>query len=260
MKITITHIDTACVLIEINGYRILTDPALDPPGKLYHHGFGAFSRKYSKPAFHTDQLKEIDLVLLSHDQHMDNLDSAGRLLLRDAKTILSTKPASKRIPNVIGLDNWDCHLIETKLVKDLKVTAVPARHGPAMSLPLVGKVVGFVLEWKDQKDGALYISGDTVWFSGIQKIAERFKIDVAILHIGCAKFKYLTGPLHFTFDAAEAVKATNCLGARKMIPIHYEGWTHFSEPIESLKKKINSAGLCEKVIFLEKGNPTTLFN
>ena len=44
MKVNITHIDTACILLEINGYRILTDPTLDSAGKLYHHGFGSISR------------------------------------------------------------------------------------------------------------------------------------------------------------------------------------------------------------------------
>lgn len=29
MKVTITHIDTACVLLNINGYKILTDPTLN---------------------------------------------------------------------------------------------------------------------------------------------------------------------------------------------------------------------------------------
>ena len=29
MQVTITQIDTACMLIDINGFRIVTDPAFD---------------------------------------------------------------------------------------------------------------------------------------------------------------------------------------------------------------------------------------
>ncbi|WP_169749158.1 hypothetical protein [Flavihumibacter petaseus] len=43
--ITFTHIDTACVLLTIDGFTILTDPTLDAAGHWYHHGIGAFSRK-----------------------------------------------------------------------------------------------------------------------------------------------------------------------------------------------------------------------
>ena len=45
MTINITHIDTACILLELNGYTILTDPTLDKAGKLYYHGSGTFSRR-----------------------------------------------------------------------------------------------------------------------------------------------------------------------------------------------------------------------
>ncbi len=46
MNIKITHIDTACCLIEIGFFKILTDPVLDNAGKLYHHGYGAISKKH----------------------------------------------------------------------------------------------------------------------------------------------------------------------------------------------------------------------
>jgi L-ascorbate metabolism protein UlaG (beta-lactamase superfamily) len=78
MTINITHIDTACVLLEINGYKILTDPTLDKAGKLYYHGSGTFSRKTGDPAITIDQLHNVDLVLLSHHQHKGNFDNNGK--------------------------------------------------------------------------------------------------------------------------------------------------------------------------------------
>jgi L-ascorbate metabolism protein UlaG (beta-lactamase superfamily) len=71
--IAITHIDTACILLEINGFRILTDPTLDNAGRLYYHGYGAVSRKTDNPALPVSGLQDIDLILLNHHQHKDNL-------------------------------------------------------------------------------------------------------------------------------------------------------------------------------------------
>ena len=81
--IRVTHIGGPTVLIEAEGWRILTDPTFDPPGKTYKFGWGSKSTKLSGPALTPDDVGPIDAVLLSHDHHADNLDDAGRALLAD---------------------------------------------------------------------------------------------------------------------------------------------------------------------------------
>ena len=98
-EVFITHIDTACVLLEINGFKILTDPTLDNAGHLYHHGFGAMSRKTDNPAIAPDALKNIDLILLSHHQHKDNFDIQGKAFSKQVSTIVSTVPAPLTLQN-----------------------------------------------------------------------------------------------------------------------------------------------------------------
>jgi len=105
---------------------------------------------------------------------------------------------------------------------------VPARHGSLGSHLIVGETTGFILEWAGQKHGAMYISGDTVWFNGIHEIAHRFQVGTAILHIGKASFP-ATGPIHFTLNAKEAVRVVKALNPHTVMPIHYEGWKHFRE-------------------------------
>ena len=51
---------------------------------------GTGSTKTAAPAIAPDDLGEIDLVLLTHDHHEDNLDAAGRALLPRAKTVVTT--------------------------------------------------------------------------------------------------------------------------------------------------------------------------
>ena len=81
MTTRITHIGGPTALIEVDGWRLLTDPTFDPQGRRYTFGWGSSSRKLTGPAIAATDLGPIDAVLLSHDHHGDNLDTAGRALL-----------------------------------------------------------------------------------------------------------------------------------------------------------------------------------
>jgi L-ascorbate metabolism protein UlaG (beta-lactamase superfamily) len=76
---TLTLIGGPTLLIEIGGFRLLTDPTFDAPGD-YQSG-PVTLRKTQGPALSAAEIGRIDAVLLTHDQHADNLDPAGRLLL-----------------------------------------------------------------------------------------------------------------------------------------------------------------------------------
>jgi len=228
MNIRLTHIGTATLLLEIGSLRLLTDPVFDPAGGHYFFGYGTHSIKLTEPTISPKDLGKIDAVLLSHDHHEDNLDRAGRAWLPQAGKVITTTAGAKRLKgNSIGLRKWQSTSIESGDMK-IKVTAVPAHHGTLGSHIIVGETTGFVLEWQGQKHGALYISGDTVWFNGLREIGQRFKIGMAILHIGGAQFPVM-GPIRFTLNAREAVKIIHALEPHMVIPIHYEGWQHFKE-------------------------------
>ncbi len=77
----VTHIGGPTALIEIDGWRLLTDPTFDPAGGHYNFGWGTSSDKLTDPAIAVGDLPPIDAVLLTHDHHGDNLDTAGRALL-----------------------------------------------------------------------------------------------------------------------------------------------------------------------------------
>lgn len=253
MKVTITHIDTACVILDINGFRIMTDPVLDPPGSLYHFGYGSFSKKKSSPALKPEQIGNIDLILLSHHQHKDNFDKAGKEFAKSVSQLLTTKAGARKLSNATGLTNWERIKIETPLVSGLKITATPAQHHPWW-LPefFSGKVIGFIIEWEGQ-EGAYYISGDTVYFKGIEEIAQRFTIDTGIMHLGSVQFRYLTGLGKYTFDVRSAVKAANVLKMKRFIPVHYSGWSHFKETDEETINLLKIGLGKQEILFLNPG-------
>jgi L-ascorbate metabolism protein UlaG (beta-lactamase superfamily) len=83
-----TYIGRPTALIEIAGLRLLTDPTFDPAGSEYKPGAYTL-RKTQGPALTVESLGNIDIVLLSHDHHFDNLDNAGRSLLVRAGRVLT---------------------------------------------------------------------------------------------------------------------------------------------------------------------------
>lgn len=78
-NIVLTLIDGPTLLIEIGGLRLLTDPTFDPPQS--YDSAGATIIKQAGPPVTPEELGRIDAVLLSHDQHFDNLDHSGRAFL-----------------------------------------------------------------------------------------------------------------------------------------------------------------------------------
>ena len=73
----LTHVGGPTVLLEVGGWRLLTDPTFDPPGRRYAFGWGTSSRKLTGPAVAVEDIGPIDAVLLTHEHHADNLDDAG---------------------------------------------------------------------------------------------------------------------------------------------------------------------------------------
>ncbi|MET0637411.1 MAG: MBL fold metallo-hydrolase [Chitinophagaceae bacterium] len=261
MDIRITHIDTACILLEINGYRILTDPTLDKGGHVYYHGYGSFSRKTGDPAIDPDSLAKVDMVLLSHHQHQDNFDDAGKEFTTGVPLVISTVIAARDLRGVRGLNEWETIRIHDERVPGLRITATPAQHRPWWIPEFVsGKVIGFVIEYDGQENGVVYISGDTVYFKGIEQVASRYKIDTGIFHVGSVQFRYLTGFGKYTMDSNDLIKAVQVLQPSRVIPIHQKGWSHFKETENHLLNRLHEQPeLSRRLIYLNMGERTSLY-
>jgi L-ascorbate metabolism protein UlaG (beta-lactamase superfamily) len=126
-EVRITHIGGPTTLLEVEGWRLLTDPTFDPPGRRYTFGWGSSSRKLTGPAVAATDLGPIDAVLLNHDHHGDNLDDAGRALLPSAGAVLTTVSGARRLGgNARGLQPWATTRLEAPGRRSMEVTATPA--------------------------------------------------------------------------------------------------------------------------------------
>jgi L-ascorbate metabolism protein UlaG (beta-lactamase superfamily) len=252
--VQVTHFDTAMTLIEIGSLRLLTDPVLDPAGAVFHHG-PITLEKTGPAATDAESLGRIDAVLLSHDQHADNLDEAGRSLLAQVPRVLTTVEAADRLGGrAVGLAPWTTAVLVGADGFALTVTASPAQHGPDGTLSMTGPVTGFLLSWEGRPN-AVYISGDTVPHAGTREIARRAApVDLAILHLGRVTLPGAEG-MTFSMSATEAAQYACDLGARAIVPVHYEGWRHFSEGREAARAAFAATDLADRVTWLEPGSP-----
>lgn len=240
-EVRVTHIGGPTTLIEADGWRLLTDPTFDPPGERYAFGWGTSSRKLTGPALTVADLPPIDAVLLTHDHHGDNLDTAGRALLPGVGTVLTTLSGAGRLGgNARGLSAWTSTRLEAPGRPAIDVTATPARHGPPLSRPVTGDVIGFALRWEGQRHGVLWISGDTVLYEGVREVARRLDVGTALLHLGSVRFP-LTGPVRYTMNAAQAVSLCRELRPHTVLPVHYEGWGHFQEGRTAVEAELSGA-------------------
>ncbi len=126
--ISVIYIGGPTVIIEVGGLRIMTDPTLDPAGTSFTINDKPAYAKTDNPAI-TD-IGRIDVVLLSHDQHGDNLDNAGRELLKTVPLTLTTVIGAGRLKgSARGLNSWELFEIPELFVAK---TAVPEGQTAAL--------------------------------------------------------------------------------------------------------------------------------
>ena len=206
-------------LVQWRGYHLLLDPYLsDSLTKKYAATDKPHIRMTAR-VVDPSRLDFIDLVTSSHN-HTDHLDAETlRPLLHVNPELKIIIPEANRefVAERLGFDPQlplglrDGTSIE---VGEFKVSAVPAAHeelGPGY----LGYVVRFG-PW------TVYHSGDTLLYDGMAERLRQFHIDVALLPInGRAPERRVAGNL----NAREAAELARAIGARVVIPCHYEMFT-----------------------------------
>jgi L-ascorbate metabolism protein UlaG (beta-lactamase superfamily) len=252
--LTITLIGGPTAVFEIGGLRLLTDPTFDPPGD---HPVGKRNLvKTSAPALADEAIEGIDAVLLSHDQHPDNLDDLGRKFIEHVPLVLSTAGAAERLGGTTReLPLWRSHTLTRPDGGELRITGVPAQHGPSGTEHLTGEVRGFVLSG----DGlpTVYISGDNASIPLVREIADHAgPFDVAVIFAGRARSPLMDA--YLTLGAEQAAEAAEILGAPIVIPRHVEGWKHLTEDAELIPGAFARRGLSDRLLVLTPGVATPI--
>jgi L-ascorbate metabolism protein UlaG (beta-lactamase superfamily) len=241
-------------LFAYGGLRFLTDPTFDAP-RVYHVPGGQLTKTAPSSAAPAG-LGRIDVVLLSHDEHPDNLDDSGRALLADVPLTLTTPGGGQRLgAGAKGLADWESIELDRPGCGTITGTGGPALHGPGTREdvePITGQVIGFVLTGEDLP--TVYVSGDNASLDAVREIAERFgPVDTAILFAGAPRFPNLFDGALIVLDSAQAADAARILGARRVVPVHYDSWAHFTEGRDELVAAFTDAGLLDRLDLGDRG-------
>lgn len=204
--LTYTYYGHSCFLLDDGKYKVLTDPFLtDNPLAT------------AKP-----EDIQCDFILVSHG-HFDHLGQAEVIAKRTGAQVLA-------IPEILGtMDGINGHGMNVGGTVKLpfgSVKMVPAIHSCMVA---GGVAAGFVIEIGGQ---VVYFAGDTGLFSDMKLIGELCGVTVAVLPIGD----------NFTMGIKEAVVATEFVGAKKVIPVHYNTWPLIAADAAEFKKQVEAKG------------------
>lgn len=199
--LTITRIAHATVLIDFDGYRVLTDPWFSERFGYYH----------GEPYGITlEALPRLDGVVVSHG-HYDHYDMKAFQAYPDRQVPVAVKRGIAQtarkfgFSNVIEMDAW-----ETTSFGPISVTAVPGKHGvPEITYML--QASGFTV----------YFGGDTLLIPELSEIPGRFpQIDVALLALNGLQLRFLDNR-QVVMNAKDAAELCHIIQPRYAVPIHY---------------------------------------
>lgn len=253
---SVQFVGTATALIRYQGLTILTDPNFVHRGDRVHLGYGLHSTRLTDPAIDFDQLPPIDFVLLSH-LHEDHFDKLVEAQLPRHTPIVTTCPAARTLrrrgfTSTYALRVWDYVTVRKGHVS-LRVTSMPGTHGPMLIAAALPDVMGSMLDFRNELDGRvyrMYISGDTLVHEDLHEIPRRYKhIDLALLHLGGTRI--LGIPV--TMDAAQGIECLRIIRPDLAIPIHYNDYDVFKDPLENFVRAVERAGLQGQVRCLYHG-------
>ncbi|KAG6962975.1 hypothetical protein JG688_00008366 [Phytophthora aleatoria] len=96
-SVSVTHITTATTILSIDDVNFLIDPTFDKKGDFEQQG-GFVLTKTDDPALGLEDLPVIHAVLLSHEDHIDNLDTSDRTMLNGRHQFKITGTPTQHLP------------------------------------------------------------------------------------------------------------------------------------------------------------------
>ncbi len=249
-------IGTATVLLRYGGLTVLTDPNFLHRGDYAKLGYGLRSKRRTEPAMSVGELPPLDFIVLSH-HHGDHFDEIATRELDKRLPIITTAHAAKKLARdgftrPVALETWQSQVL-VKGPNRVTVTALPGKHAPQPLDALLPPVMGSLLEFGSGGNDTglrLYITGDTLVHDRLHEIPQRYPdIDLALIHLGGTR---VLGVL-VTMDAGQGVRALQIVRPRAAVPIHYDDYTVFKDPLANFRDAVSRASLPTAVHYVDRG-------
>jgi L-ascorbate metabolism protein UlaG (beta-lactamase superfamily) len=177
-------------------------------------------------------------ILLTHG-HADHIGDTVPIAKRNGAPVV----AIVELAGEVGEDGVDVH--DPNLGGTVKfdwgwVKLVPAWHTSTTPKGTVNTPAGLVINFAGT---IVYHLGDTSLFSDLQLVGKRNPIDVALMCIGG----------HYTMDRTDAVDAAGLVGAKTIIPCHYNTFPPIETDTQAFKSDVESA-TDSQVVVLDPGD------
>ncbi|HEY3725715.1 MAG TPA: metal-dependent hydrolase [Solirubrobacteraceae bacterium] len=172
-------------------------------------------------------------VLLTHG-HADHFGDTVAIAKRTGAPVFAITELAREMGDE-GLDTVDCNLGGTHSYDWGWVKLVPAWHTSTTPKGTVNTPAGLLINFKDT---IVYHLGDTAVFSDLQRVGKRTPIDVALMCIGG----------HYTMDRFDAVDAAELVGAKTVIPCHYDTFPPIETDAEAFKGDVEVSTASDVVI------------
>src|SRR5437016_10630516 len=176
-------------------------------------------------------------ILLTHG-HADHIGDTVPIAKRSGAPVVAIVELAGEI-GAEGVDVRDPNLGGTVEFDWGWVKLVPAWHTSTTPKGTVNTPAGLLINFKET---IVYHLGDTTLFSDLRLVGKRTPIDLAMMCIGG----------HYTMDSTDAVDAAELVGAKTVIPCHYNTFPPIEADAEAFKSDVESA-TASSVVVLEPG-------
>jgi L-ascorbate metabolism protein UlaG (beta-lactamase superfamily) len=257
---SLTFVGTATTVLRLGGFTLLTDPNFLHRGERAYLGYGLTSKRRTDPVGLPADLSTIDAVVLSH-LHGDHFDRRSRADLPRAMPIVTTREAERRLRKwgfaaAAPLGTWEEWTAE-RGDERLRVTSVPARHGPALAHRALPPVMGSVVELERGGRTVLrvYLTGDTLCGRYLRPIRERFPdVDVMVAHLGGTRIAGLL----VTMDAQQGADLVELIRPGVTVPVHYDDYDVFRSPLSHFQFEMRARGMDAGLRVVMRGETVAL--
>jgi L-ascorbate metabolism protein UlaG (beta-lactamase superfamily) len=257
---TLTFVGNATTLLRLGEFTLLTDPNFLHRGQRAYLGYGLWSKRRTDPALEIVDLPRLDAVVLSH-LHGDHFDREARDGLPANLPIVTTPHAQRKLRRwgfraAEGLRPW-ARAEWPREQQWLRITAVPAQHGPAGVHRLMPQTMGSIIDLEEQgrRRLRLYVTGDTLFGPAVAEIGSRFPdIDAMLIHLGGTRI----GGVLLTMDGSQGARLTELIRPARALPIHYDDYRVFRSPLLDFERAVNDLGLATEVTAWGRGDSVSI--